>query len=209
MSEIGELAISRATYQSAHGPRFGVGECMMRTRALYGAPAIGDYDGDGSADAEDGWKFAKLKHPFDGDYAGVPRGVPFWWSGGSNDNGHVAPTLGDGECMSTDILRGGYYDKVPLALIAQRWGLKPLGWTEDIDGVRVWSPPLPPPVQPVRRETADMALLADLDAARRKHDASRLKAVRVLLRAVRDAAVNRPIRAARIRAALAAVKGMK
>jgi hypothetical protein len=52
----------------------------------------------------------------------------------------------------------------------------------------------------------DMALLADLDAARKKHDATRLDAVRVLLRAVRDKAG--PIRASRISTALAALKGM-
>jgi hypothetical protein len=57
-----------------------------------------------------------------------------------------------------------------------------------------------------QREAPDMALLADLDAARKKHDASRLKAVRVLLRAVRDNAG--PIRASRITTALAALKGM-
>lgn len=207
MSEIGELAISRATYQSAHGPRYGTGQCMMRTRALFGAPAIGDYDGDGSADAEDGWKFAKFKHPFDGDYNAVPRGVPFWWGGGSHDNGHVVVTLGSGRCMSTDIERDGYYDNVPLALIAQRWGLRPLGWTEDIDGVRAWSPPPPPPISPASKEDPNMALLADLDAARRKHGATRLRAARVLLRAVRAKAG--PIRASRINTALAALKGMK
>lgn len=59
----------------------------------------------------------------------------------------------------------------------------------------------------IREGGNDMALLADLDAARRKHDATRLRAARVLLRAVRDKAG--PIRAARIRTALAAIKGMK
>jgi hypothetical protein len=53
---------------------------------------------------------------------------------------------------------------------------------------------------------SDMALLADLDAARRKHDATRLRAARVLLRAVRDKAG--PVRAARISTALAAIKGL-
>lgn len=56
------------------------------------------------------------------------------------------------------------------------------------------------------QEHPDMELLADLDAARKKHDATRLKAVRVLLRAVRDNAG--PIRASRITAALTTLKGM-
>jgi hypothetical protein len=56
------------------------------------------------------------------------------------------------------------------------------------------------------KETSDMALLADLDAARKKHGASRLRAVRVLLSAV--AAARGPIAKTRIAAALAAIKGM-
>lgn len=57
-----------------------------------------------------------------------------------------------------------------------------------------------------QQEDPDMALLADLDAARKAHDATRLKAARVLLRAVLDNAG--PLRAGRIRTALAALKGM-
>jgi hypothetical protein len=53
---------------------------------------------------------------------------------------------------------------------------------------------------------ADMALLADLNEARKKHGASRLKAARVLLREARD--LSGPIRATRIRAALAALRGL-
>jgi len=58
------------------------------------------------------------------------------------------------------------------------------------------------------KETTDMALLADLDAARKKHDATRLKAIRVLLRAVRDTPGAGPVRRSRITTALAALKGM-
>jgi hypothetical protein len=72
------------------------------------------------------------------------------------------------------------------------------------DEIYVWAHgPHPAPV----KENPNMALLADLDAARRKHGASRIKAARVLLRAIR--AARGPIAATRIRAALAAVKGMK
>lgn len=207
MSTLGEQAIARARHQSAHGPQYGKGQCMMRTRQLYDAPAIGDYDGDGSPDAEDGWKFAKFKHPFNGDYSSVPRGVPFWWSGGSNDNGHVAPTEGGSRCMSTDIIRTGYYDDVPLALIAQKWGLKPLGWTEDIDDIRVWTPPVLPPEL---KEDPDMALLADLEAVARKHGVTRVKAARVLLRAAAAAAKAHGLlrRLVRINTARTALKGM-
>jgi len=203
MSTLGDQAIARAAFQSAHGPPFGKGECMLRTRLLYDAPAIGDYDKDGSADAEDGWKFAKFKHPFDGNYDAVPRGVPFWWGAGSRDNGHVAPATGNAACWSTDIKRTGFYDFVMLSAIHEKWGLIPLGWTEDIDGVRVWTPPVLPPAS---KETADMTLLADLTAVAKKHDVSRVFAARVLLR---EAALHHSGAAlARINTARAALKGM-
>lgn len=54
------------------------------------------------------------------------------------------------------------------------------------------------------QENPNMALLADLDAARKKHGASRIKAARVLLRAVKETAG--PVRRTRIRAALLALK---
>jgi hypothetical protein len=56
------------------------------------------------------------------------------------------------------------------------------------------------------QENPDMALLADLDAAAKKHGASRLKAARVLLRAV--AAARGPVAKTRIATALAAIRGM-
>lgn len=144
MSTLARQAQARARFQSANGPRFpgpnnGAGQCMMRNRLLVGAPAIGDYDGDGSPDAEDGWKFAKRRHPTTLPNA-IPGGCFVWWGGGSHDNGHVAYADPDarGMCWSTDIKRAGYFDLVPIGLIHQRWGLPLLGWSEDIDGVQVY-----------------------------------------------------------------------
>jgi len=194
-------AAARAAYQSAHGPKFGTGQCMMRNRLLVNAPAIGDYDGDGMADAEDGWKFAKLKHPTS-DPSAVPGGCFVWWGGGSRDNGHVAfvDPVKPGYCWSTDVQRDGYFDLVPIALIRKKWGLPLLGWSEDIDGVTVYD------AAAARRE-ADMALLADLDVVRKEHDVSRVKAARVLIRAALEHAG--PFRAGRLRTALAALVGLK
>lgn len=139
MSTLAQQAQARARYQSANGPQFGKGECMLRNRLLVDAPAIGDYDGDGDPDAEDGWKFAKHKHPttLPND---IPGGCFVWWGGGSHDNGHVAYADPDqrGMCWSTDIERTGYFDLVPIGLIHTKWGLPLLGWSEDIDGVPVY-----------------------------------------------------------------------
>lgn len=69
----------------------------------------------------------------------IPRGVPIWWSGGSQGAGHVALSTGFlSKCFSTDILRTGYFDRVDIALIHQKWGLTYLGWSEDINGVTVY-----------------------------------------------------------------------
>ena len=56
-------------------------------------------------------------------------------------------------------------------------------------------------------EEPNMALLAELETVRRTHRVSRIKAARLLLRAARDA--SGPLRRARIRSALIALKGMK
>lgn len=72
-----------------------------------------------------------------------------------------------------------------------RWPLRT--WREGIQWAREQKDP-------------NMALLADLDAARRKHDASRIRAARVLLRAAKENAG--PVRRSRIRAALIALRGI-
>jgi hypothetical protein len=206
VTTLAQQAASRAAYQSAHGPQFGTGQCMMRNRMLVDAPSIGDYDGDGMADAEDGWKYAKRRHPTTL-VNDIPGGCFVWWGGGSHDNGHVAfaPLDHPGYCWSTDIERNGYFDLVPIGLIAAKWGLPLLGWSEDIDGVTVWTPP----PAPTEREMNAM-LLADLDAVRRKYDVTRVKAARVLLRAAAHAATDahKYTRAAAINAARALLKGM-
>jgi hypothetical protein len=187
MTTLAQQAAARAAYQSAHGPQFGTGQCMMRNRLLVDAPAIGDYDKDGSADAEDGWKFAKRKHPTTR-VNDIPGGCFVWWGGGSRDNGHVAfaPVERPGYCWSTDIERAGYFDLVPIGLIAAKWGLSLLGWSEDIDGVPVYDPSARQPAQ----EDPNMALLADLIAVAKKHDVSLVKAARVLLRRAAENAQN-------------------
>ncbi len=136
-----ERALERAAAQSKSGPTFGKDECLIRVRKLYGADAIGDFDGDGSADAEDGWKATKHRHPAPLQLDAIPAGVPLWWGGGSADHGHVAISAGRGMCWSTDIRRTGRFDLVPIAEITREWGLPFLGWTEDINGVRVYDPP--------------------------------------------------------------------
>lgn len=156
-----QKGINNARKQSNTGPRFGANQCLLRVRQAYGAPAIGDFDGDRSADAEDGWKAAKRKHPTSNPNE-IPAGVPIWWTGGSNDNGHVAISLGNGRCISTDIRRTGWFDECDVDQIRRRWGLQLVGWSEDINGVTVYTPPprKAPKKQPklTRIQTAHNAL---------------------------------------------------
>lgn len=132
-------AIMHARRQSIDGPPFGVGECLMRVRMCYGIAPAGDFDGDGDADAMDAWERAHFRHR-DLNPTAIPRGVPVFWSGGSHGHGHVAIATGDGKCWSTDILRPGMFDLVPISDIHAKWGLLLLGWTEDLNGVRVPRP---------------------------------------------------------------------
>lgn len=65
-----------------------------------------------------------------------PAGVPVYWGGGQ---GHVAFSDGRGNVYSTDIRRAGHVDLVPIPEIEARWGKPYLGWTESLNGVKVYS----------------------------------------------------------------------
>lgn len=77
-----------------------------------------------------------------------PAGVPVFWSGGSSGAGHVALADGHGHVYSSDILRDGKVDLVPIATIHAKWGLTYLGWTESLNGVLVYETPAAPPAPP-------------------------------------------------------------
>ncbi len=123
-------ALTAARTQSRYGPAFGVGECKRRVRELYNVPS------DGAGSAAIAWTRTRHRHTFV-DQA-PPPGALIWWLGGAHDYGHVALYAGDGQVWSTDIKRGGYFDLVPVHTIVTSWpSLRLVGWSEDIDGVRV------------------------------------------------------------------------
>lgn len=128
-------ALQAARDQSAHGPRFGVDECKQRVRELYAVPS------DGARSAAEAWARCRFKHTPTTPLADIPKGALVWWLGGSSGYGHVALYAGAGQVWSTDITRDGYFDLVPLSRISQEWpSLTLVGWSEDIDGVRVIRP---------------------------------------------------------------------
>lgn len=117
-----------------------VGMCQAVTRGWYNAPSVGDVDGDGRSDAEDGWK----SEPTDARHVGdrnPPPGVPLYFEGGRNDDGHRAMSHGNGLVRSTDwdTATNRYKPGVTgtaksIADIERGMGVRYVGWTSTISG---------------------------------------------------------------------------
>lgn len=113
--------------------------CQVTTRGWFDVPSVGDYDGDGRADAEDGWKSEPDKWKHVGD-RNPPKGVPVSYLGGSHGDGHRAESLGNGKIRSTDANGMGNTATVDLDWPEKVWGLKYVGWSESCDGVLIPEP---------------------------------------------------------------------
>lgn len=114
------------------GESYPAGWCLrFCLTEIYGAPGVGDWDGDGAADAEDYAKAlsrAGLLHRITS-YDDIPAGALVLWTGGRRDHGHAAYCLGGGEIVSTDLPKSGRVGRVPATRPETSWGLKPAGWT--------------------------------------------------------------------------------
>ena len=131
--------------------------CFQWSRTMAGLPAVGDYDGDGSADAEDGYKAAIAGGQLHTDRR-PPRGAIVFYSGGSRDNGHAAVSLSAGMERSTDAGGRGVPATVPLDWPEREWGLTYVGWTLGYAG---WVIPATPETKTKqRREEVQAALKA-------------------------------------------------
>jgi endonuclease/exonuclease/phosphatase family metal-dependent hydrolase len=128
------------------------GMCQKVTREWFNAPAVGDVDKDGDADAVDGWKSEPVsaRHPGD---RNPPAGKPLSFSGGSKGHGHRCISEVKG-LRSTDMYAGkykkGYTSSVmasstsaAIGIVERAMGVKYLGWSDTIDGK-----PIPPEVTP-------------------------------------------------------------
>lgn len=180
-----EQAARRAEASTTNEPN----GCQAWTRGIFNAPSVGDFDGDGRADAEDGWKSEPVKYRHPGD-RNPPRGVPVSYLGGSHDDGHRAISLGNGMIRSTDAGGRGRIATVRLDWPERVWGLKYAGWSETIDGQLIPLPAPPAkaaPLPPTRLSRARALLRAALAAAKRKGNARRA-------RRIQDALDNAPER---------------
>ena len=100
--------------------------CQSFVRQSFGLPGIYDT-------ASEAW-FAGLKRgntPIND----IPAGVPVYW--GPN---HVALSTGGGNCISTDVLRAGWPDEVPIATLHNgvHWSLTFRGWSPEVSGRRIY-----------------------------------------------------------------------
>lgn len=84
------------------------GMCQAFTVTRFGLGGLGDRDGDGDADAVDGWKSAQGRvHAKDiKSYKSIPSGVMLYWDGGSRGYGHAAISIGNGKMVTTDYRNG-------------------------------------------------------------------------------------------------------
>lgn len=120
----GALAIRRARL-AGRGP---VGMCLSRVVDAYGF-------NHNCPDAITAWNRG-VQHA-ETNPAKIPAGYPVFWRGGSSGHGHIAISLGNGQCISTDIIREGYFSVVPISLIHQKWGLTLLGYTTTLNGSEI------------------------------------------------------------------------
>lgn len=159
------LTRAQAVANAKASTAYPVGMCMKWTRTMFGRPAVGDVDGDGDADAVDGWKSCKQKHPGD---RNPPAGVPVFWSGGRNGYGHVGISLGNRTFRGTDSPTSGKVGTVGLDWPEQHWGLTYLGWADDLNGVPIPGEPEQPaaPAQ-TKRYGAIKAAVEALKVARK------------------------------------------
>lgn len=100
--------------------------CQSFVRQSFGLPGI-------YATAIDAWR-AGTKRP-NTPMGSVPAGVPVYWA-----PNHVALSIGNGNCISTDVLRAGDADVVPIASLSNgvNWSLNYLGWSTEVSGRRIY-----------------------------------------------------------------------
>lgn len=132
-------ALKRA--KAARGKSYPAGWCQAFTVGIFGTGGVGDYDGDGAADAEDGWAKAKrngkvvpaskIKNLND-----IPAGYMLYWSGGTRrfrngrwiTFGHAAVSAGKGKTITTDLPTHGKVGTYGISALTKRWGMKFLGY---------------------------------------------------------------------------------
>jgi len=134
---IGGSAVTYAKGQADSQVWWRVGLCLKFTRTCFNVAAMQNASPAGGY-ALLAWQRAKYKHGVGAKRP--PAGVPVFFDQ-LGRYGHVAVSAGNGNCYTTDYPEPNRIALVPIVAIERGWGCRYLGWSEDINGVRVWSPP--------------------------------------------------------------------
>lgn len=126
----GAYALSFARGESIRRSKDWTGMCLNFVRTCFNIAPL-------YASAYAAWTHAQHRHVGD---RTPPVGVPLFWKGGSHGYGHIALSAGNGLCWSSDVRRTGYVDLVKISSIETAWGQEYLGWSEDLNGVRIYTP---------------------------------------------------------------------
>jgi hypothetical protein len=124
------LRADRATRWATTHTHYGQRRCLQFVRLALGVPRK-------YASAHAAWHYAAHRHR--SAYAQIPVGVPVFTLGASSA-GHVVISLGGGWVRSTDWPTDGKVGNTRLETLLARFQQRYLGWTEDLNGVRVWLP---------------------------------------------------------------------
>ncbi|MFN8169288.1 MAG: hypothetical protein U0S36_10940 [Candidatus Nanopelagicales bacterium] len=127
------MRADRATRWAESLTRYGQRRCLQFVRLALGVPRK-------YWSARAAWQNAKHRHR--GSFDSIPVGVPVFTLG-RNPAGHVVISLGGGWVRSTDWPKDGKVGRVRLEQLLVTFQQRYLGWTEDLNGVRVWLPTPP------------------------------------------------------------------
>jgi hypothetical protein len=128
----GNQVLARCLAESEHPSQNWRGHCLVFVRTMAGIAAK-------YGSAAEAWANARKRHT----NGTPPAGAAVFWTGGSHGYGHVAVSAGDGKIWTTDIAGPGKVSKEDLGIVKSKWGLRYVGWTEDVNGVtlNIVSPP--------------------------------------------------------------------
>lgn len=134
MTRTGDAAIAWGKNQVYHPSQNWYRWCLVFVQDCFDVPARQP-----SAGAE--WIHAQGRHIVQHG-SEIPAAVPVHWDT-SGPSDHIATSIGGGLCLSTDVARTGKVDIVSIDSITRNWNCRLQGWTEYLEGVRIWTPPKP------------------------------------------------------------------
>lgn len=131
-------AITEARKTTKNTPGF----CQGQTRDWFNAPSAGDRDGDGDADANDGWLSEPVSARVFGD-RNPPEGAPLYFKNkvGGGFGHRCISEVGNDQARSTDMFNGRYSkgntSKCTITQLEASMGLIYVGWSRTITGIPI------------------------------------------------------------------------